>query len=276
MRSIVGSSPLGARSWTRSCPASVDELLVCSETRAPSHGVHLRLRALLVAIVSIAALAAAPPAEAWSNGPPKEADGFGTHDWFLLKAVKALGRKAKWVRLDIALQATDDPDSRNGVAFASDHKWHNYDVWGDETYGHAPRAVGYWFNEIRSLRADGDLDEASRALGIMAHLLADVAQPMHTDDYLEAEDAIHRKYEEEVDERCQGTPAACVYTFHYDGRDHAHPFYRTRRVAESAHERYRRLVLAFSRHHYNARVDRITKRQLDLGANALADVIASL
>jgi hypothetical protein len=35
---------------------------------------------------------------------------FGTHDWILKKAIRAVGNRASWVRVRVALRATDDPD----------------------------------------------------------------------------------------------------------------------------------------------------------------------
>jgi hypothetical protein len=35
---------------------------------------------------------------------------FGTHDWILKKAIRAVGNMASWVRVRVALRATDDPD----------------------------------------------------------------------------------------------------------------------------------------------------------------------
>lgn len=42
------------------------------------------------------------------NGP----DSFDTHDWIVKKAIKAAGRDASWVRIRVALRATDDPDAK--------------------------------------------------------------------------------------------------------------------------------------------------------------------
>jgi len=46
--------------------------------------------------------------------------------------------------------------------------------------------------------------------------------------------------------------------------------------AKEAHPYYNKLINAFDRHGHNARVDRITKRELNLAANAVADLIAGL
>ena len=62
---------------------------------------------VLVATLLVAAMAT--PALAWSNGPDGP-DSYGTHDWILDKAINAAGNKASWVRIGVALRATDDPD----------------------------------------------------------------------------------------------------------------------------------------------------------------------
>ena len=46
-------------------------------------------------------------ASAWSNGV-NGPNTYGTHDWILHKAVRAMGPRARWVRLRVALRAMDD------------------------------------------------------------------------------------------------------------------------------------------------------------------------
>ena len=48
------------------------------------------------------------------------------------------------------------------------------------------------------------------------------------------------------------------------------------RVAKLAHRCYRTLALTYDAHGYNARVDRITRRELNRAANAVADQAVSL
>lgn len=67
-----------------------------------------------------------------------------------------------------------------------------------------------------------------------------------------------------------------VYSFDFDGVDPAAPYRRTARVAKQGHRLYSDLVRIFDRHGYNARVERITQRQLNRAANAVADLIASM
>ena len=63
---------------------------------------------------------------------------YGTHHLILDHALNSLGHKADWVCLNVALGATDDPDSKDGIDHVSSSWWHVYDIWG-ETYGNARR-----------------------------------------------------------------------------------------------------------------------------------------
>jgi len=115
---------------------------------------------------------------------------------------------------------------------------------------------------------------ASRALGIMSHMLADVAQPMHTDQ-TRLEERVHADYESAVDARCAAR-ATCRYGARSDGRDPAKPYGRTEALARRAHEDYATLVRRYARQGYDPVVHRITRRQLARAANALADLIVAL
>lgn len=117
-----------------------------------------------------------------------------------------------WVHKRVALRATDDPDTVNGVDHASGTWWHVYDRWGS-TYGDADEAAAVWFRRIRHRLDDGRERAASRALGYLAHFVGDVAQPMHTDQR-DREDSIHSPYESDVDERVG-------FRFFYEGHQPA-------------------------------------------------------
>ena len=142
--------------------------------------VTLGVRLLLtVALAAGLVMVGASPALAWSNGVDG-ADSYGTHDWVLDKALDALGSEADWVCLGTALKATDDPDTKDGIDHASGTWWHVYDIWGD-TWGGAPEAAEVWFDKAKDRLAAGRECAASKTLGIMAHIVGDIAQPMHTD-----------------------------------------------------------------------------------------------
>lgn len=211
--------------------------------------------------------AMATPALAWANG----SDGpntYGTHDWILDQAIDAAGDDASWVNLKVALRATDDPDTKDGIDHASGTWWHVYDRWGSE-WGGADEAAGVWFKRTKNRLANGKRKAASRALGYLAHIVGDVAQPMHTDSS-DKEDGVHSSYESAVDTRIAD------YGFSYDGRDGAKAGRTVRKLARQAHKKYGALINAYDAHGYNTKVHRITKRQLKRAANALADLLSAL
>jgi hypothetical protein len=231
-----------------------------------------RIRAISI-VLAVLLLVPAPTALAWSNGR-NGPNSFGTHDWVLHAAVKAVGKHGRWVCLRKALRATDDPDTVTGIDHASGTWWHVYDRWGSSHYGNAPEAVRVWFGRTqRKLRA-GNRCGASRALGIMSHMLADVAQPMHTDQ-TKLEEKVHARYEVAVDTRCT-SPSSCRYRFGYDGVHRAKPYGRTVAVATKAHRHYSTLVTRYARRGYDGTVDRITRRQLNRAAQALADLMVAV
>lgn len=219
------------------------------------------LSAILCAAVVILGAAAA---RGWSNGV-EGPNSYGTHDWILRKAISAAGDDAEWVRVRVALKATDDPDTKDGIDHASGTWWHVYDRWGDE-YGGADEAARVWLRRMQRRLEAGRERAASKALGYLAHIVGDVAQPMHTDSS-EKEDGIHSSYESAVDERLER------YRFRYDGANAAKAGPRTRALARVAHKSYWALVDAYDANGYTKKVHRITKRQLNRAANALADLL---
>jgi hypothetical protein len=227
-------------------------------------------RAVLV-IVAIVLATPAGEALAWSNGRSGP-NSFGTHDWIVREGVRLADRHGGWVCLRIAMRASDDPDTTSGIDHASGTWWHIWDEWGS-TYGGAPEAVAVWYRRAERKLARGERCPASRALGIMAHMLGDVAQPMHTDQ-TRAEEAVHSSYESAVDSRCSAT--SCRYRARNDGWDRVGPYTRTRSLARQAHKSYRALVRSYRRTGYSAKVDSSSRRQLNRAANALADLIRSM
>ena len=207
-----------------------------------------------------------PHALAWSNGTDS-CDSYGTHDWILDRALQAVREEADWVRMSVALRATDDPDCVDGIDHASGTWWHVYDRWGEE-WGGADEAARAWFRRMKDRLEAGNERAASKALGYLAHVVGDVAQPMHTDSS-EREDGVHGSYESSVDSRISD------YTFTYDGRHPATAGPKTRAVAGRAHRYYWDLVRVYDNSGFNDKVQRITRRQLNRAANALADLITS-
>ena len=162
-------------------------------SRGPCRGAVLGrrgTRTVLAFAISIGVATAASPALAWSNGVDGP-DTYGTHDWILDHALDALDARADWVCRRAALRATDDPDTEDGIDHASGTWWHVWDLSGARPWGRRPEATQVWFRRTQR-RLDGGREcSASRALGIMSHFVADVAQPMHTDEGLDAEDRVH-------------------------------------------------------------------------------------
>lgn len=228
--------------------------------------------ALFFAVVTVLEVGPAPPVRAWGNGAD-DPEAYGTHDWILVHALDAVDDQVGWVCRGAALHATDDPDTKEGIDHASGTWWHVWDEWRD-TWGGAPEAVDVWFARIQS-RLEQDREcSASKALGIMAHLVGDIAQPMHTDGSSDLEDSIHSDYEVDVDRRTG--PGNDEYGSDFDGIHSADAYRLSLRVARQAHRSYEALVTSYSQHGYNRRVARITQRQLERAVNALADLVAAL
>jgi hypothetical protein len=207
------------------------------------------------------------PAHAWSNGVDGP-NSYGTHDLILDDALQDVGEQAEWVDVRVALRATDDPDTVDGIEYASSPWWHVWDEWGDP-YGGAPEAAQHWFEVMQRRREAGNDRGASKALGYLAHIVGDVANPLHTDQR-DREQSMHSSYEHAVDTRTKR-----IFT-EYDGEDPAHPYDTTLDLARQAHGYYFELMDAYLDHGYNRKVARITKRQLNRAVNALADLISSL
>jgi hypothetical protein len=173
-------------------------------------------------------------ASGWSNGSGGY-NSFGTHDWILQLAIETAGNEARWVKVRVALRATDDPDSKDGIDHASGTWWHVHNVWGSR-YGGAPEAAQVWFRRTRRRLQASQTRRASKALGYLAHIVGDVAQPMHTDSSDRETDSVHSGYEQAVDSRIGR------YRFRHDGRDAAKPYRRTVKAAGRAHTYYRDLL----------------------------------
>ncbi len=126
-----------------------------------------------------------------------------------------------------------------------------------------------WFERTKKRLANGKRKAASKALGYLAHIVGDVANPTHT-DFSKKEESMHSAHESAVDHRI------AEYGFAYDGQDAAKPGAMARRLARQAHRKYWRLGNAYRPHGYNTKVHRKTKRQLNRAANAMADLLTSL
>ena len=225
-------------------------------------------------ILTVLALVLLPSGEAWAWGNGEHGPNtFGTHDLILREALRISHQRGKWVCLRVALRATDDPDTLDGIDHASETRWHVWDEWGG-TYGGAPEAVRVWYQRVQRQLAHDHRCGASRALGIMSHMLGDVAQPMHTDGRLDAEARVHAAYEHEVDTRCGRS--TCQFPVENMGIDHVIPYGATITLARVAHKLYADLVRTYDRDGFTGRVKAITRRQINLAANVLAGLIRKL
>jgi len=225
-------------------------------------------------ILAVLALVLLPSGDAWAWGNGEGGpNAFGTHDQILREAVRISHQSGDWICLRVALRATDDPDTLDGIDHASGNWWHVWDEWG-EASGGAPGAVRVWYRRVQRQLAHDHRCGASRALGIMSHMLADVAQPMHTDGRLDAEARVRAGYEHEVDTRC--SRSTCQFPVENMGVSWVSPYPVTVTLARVSHKLYGELVRTYDRDGFTRRVKAITRRQINLGANVLAALIRKL
>jgi hypothetical protein len=126
-------------------------------------------RALLAALV--AALVAPASTLAWFNN----GDGYGTHDWVVDQAVKVLdGRSAGWFDAGLARLHSDDPD-RDRDPSLNEHVYR-----GEGRVGGGVDRIAYHYDLAQAAFKAGDYDGASIQIGLLAHYVADLAEPYHT------------------------------------------------------------------------------------------------
>lgn len=226
---------------------------------------------LCVSFALLLPLSLAPPrAHAWANGGDF-GNGFGTHDWILFEADRlAEKRGCHWLRLGVALRATDDPDTK-----LADTYHHVYDVWGDQHYGDAPdRAQELFVRAVRQLKA-GKTRRASRTFGLLSHYYADICNPTHTDSSAR-EAGMHARHESATNTRtdAKGENRAWI---RFDGiqvRGGARA--PTKRAAAFAHRYYWKLVRVYNARGWCPTTKAITKKGLDRAVNDLADLLVSV
>jgi hypothetical protein len=209
-------------------------------------------------------------AQAWSNGGDG-GNGFGTHDWVLQEANRLAARQnSGWVKLQVALPRTDDPDT-----VFHDTYYHVYDVWGASTYGDAPKKVFEYYRKALAARKAGDWTQASKFVGLMAHYYADICNPIHTDQ-CDAEDRMHSSYETAAQKYTdsKGENDGWVTFDGYKARTDVVAFTRT--TASASHQYYSALVRGYNSGGMNAAVLSITKKSMNRAANGLADLIISI
>jgi hypothetical protein len=158
---------------------------------------------MLLVVLAIGSLGAPQRVAAWGNNADNL---FGTHDWILAQALRVLGGAPDWMNVQVALEATDDPDTIERQQDPSTTLWHVYKEKGRR--GGAPSAVLTRYAQTidavargDQLATDGDAagaraayDEASRLVGLLAHYAGDVSQPFHS-AYAGLDDKLHSSYE---------------------------------------------------------------------------------
>ena len=144
------------------------------------------LVSLLLGLVLLAGVAT--PALAWSNGPD-EGNGHGTHDYIIGQAIKVFdGSPPAWLDLDLALRASDDPDTQ---FFASGEH-----VFNEKGYGRgAVDRIVENYHLAFTAHAAGDDATASIAFGWLAHYYGDILQPYHTNHDAVDRKVSHHRYE---------------------------------------------------------------------------------
>ena len=142
-----------------------------------------------------------------------------------------------------------------------------------ERYRNAPEAIKFWFKKAAKQLAGKHKTKASRSLGKLAHLLGDLANPMHTDQ-TSREDGIHSLIRggRRQPQRQGGRDLSLLLRRPPPGQAGK----KAKHVAAASHRSYRGLVRTYDRNGYSPYVHKITKRQLNRGANAVADVAAAI
>lgn len=237
--------------------------------RQTHHPRYLTPLAFAAGVALVCAMMWPASALAWGNGPSR-GNGFGTHDWILTEANRmAATQGATWVNASVALPVTDDPDTvyRN-------FKSHSYDRWGKK-YGNADARVGAVYSQAVAALAAGDVNGASRLVGILSHYYADVCDPLNTDE-VAAEKKMRAKYDSSVDKKLK-RPGAYSWWVSYDGYRHVTSASAlTVSSARSAHGSYKTLVSRYGRKGSGKTVDRITASSLNRATNGMADIIVSI
>jgi hypothetical protein len=246
---------------------------------------------VLAALLMAVALAGpATPALGWANGGGANGgDGYGTHDWIVDAAVAVLdGRADDWFDAETARLASDDPDTVESRATRIEH------VYRDSgSRGGAVARISFEFDVATAAykrgaaaRDTGDATaaadafrEASRHIGLLAHILGDISQPFHTAIEGAGLTSLHLGYEALVNAQQRSS----------EGR----PDWRSPRRTVDPISNIRRTAIAtaaYSRSHFadvyavlsteglvlTPELDAITGLLMQRAANDLADIIWSI
>jgi len=236
------------------------------------------IRAIKVAALSLAITAlSVAPALAWGNGGEVDGsagDGYGTHDWLLENAVMNAGRP-RWVDLEIALLASDDPDQVKTTAESYKHVFYPAG-WAR---GGPQQVADEYFALMQAYKA-GDYKEASRRLGRLSHYYSDICQPYHTDTRgsISAGNTRHDPFERSLYDYTKDPDRSPKWSASRTRQ--SVPDVRAKAVdaAEYARTKYPALDAAFAKSRSVASGDAhtITGLVLNRAANDLADIIATV
>ena len=217
----------------------------------------------------------------WGNGGSLSNAWHCGHGWITANAVRMAARHgAGWVNIDLAVNRSLWPD----LVF-NDHIDHNYNRWGDypspynphwgTRFGNPQVKVQYYYNLTVAALRRGDKAEASRNIGLAAHYLEDVHQPMHTQESALEGNENHFAYERAVDTRLQDSydEQGWIHDDGYQYVPNASAF--TVACAVRSHGYYSSLVSNWAYHGFNSTVSAITAASLDHAVNDLSDLIVS-
>jgi len=161
------------------------------------------IRSLAALLLAAILVLPATPALGWGGG----ATSYGTHDWVVDQAVRVLdGRADAWFDVDVAREASDDPDSveDHGDPLINEHSYRDR---GRRGGGVARTAYEYDLAQAayqRGAAARGAGDETTAAaefrdasyhIGLLSHFVADLSQPFHTAYGAIGRDRHHADYE---------------------------------------------------------------------------------
>ena len=241
-----------------------------------------RFRAHRLAAVALTApLAAAgtiAPVTAWSN----RGDGYGTHDWILDQALRLLDERNVghgWVNRNIALEATDDPDTVEVEADPARKIEHTYTGVGRRG-GAIHRITEHYAKLLHAYDANDD-NEASYQLGMLAHFWGDLSMPFHTNQDAQTNDNEHQALELLVNDLTReptDKPGWSVANTNWDPSNMSNV--RTGAIAMAAYSRtrYHDLDAAFAASDTNLSnaADNIVQQVLIRASGDLADLIQSV
>jgi len=211
----------------------------------------------------------------WANGgrgsDGKVANGVGTHDWILSRAIAIAGSDASWVNRVTAYRATDDPDT-----YGVNGKYHHYRDTG--IVRGAPYMVADLYHKAVVAYDKGDYTAASKYLGTLSHYYTDVCQPFHTTADSNKYVSLHAEYEYDVDDYQHKTGNVTSWVTPRSPIPLTDVRARTIAAAAFARSRYPALRDSFKSSHRvgSGTPNRVTREVQSRAANDLADIIRAI